>query len=469
MRTVGMVFLVAVVVLAAALESAPAQATGQQWQWMERTFSGPGVQNPSVRYTPAMAYDTGRNVAVFFGGHYPGYYYNDTWERDMAAWLPCSPKTNPAARCHHALAYDAARVVTVLFGGWNGSTLADTWIWDGVDWKNVTPKTGSPLARYGHSLAYDPARKRVVLFGGYDGTNYLNDTWEWDGTSWTQINTQGPTARFFLTMVYDSSQGCTILFGGCGSVGGSPVRFGDTWKYDGQVWSPVFVAGPNKRGYHAMAFDTNRNVAVLFGGRDGSVYYSDTWEFDGQQWTQRKTPPSPSRAPSARYGVAMVYDAVLQQPVLFGGYNGSSYLNDTWDYYAYNAPECMFAGKGHGGGGLGLKIHNNTRPVLGTTFQVTFQNSQARIPGSGFNLLSIGFPLASAFTIAPPAVVDNGYLYGLPLAPALQLQGNPVVFPLPIPNNPYLKGAKFCLQGGSFESSGGFRLTDAIEVTIQDK
>ena len=139
MRTVGMVFLVAVVVLAAALESAPAQATGQQWQWMQRTFSGGVATNPSGRYLHAMAYDTVRNMTVFFGGYYyrknswpnPAtiIYYNDTWERDVAAWLPCSPKTKPSVRYDPSLAYDAARGVT-LFSS-EGGTEAARWLTHG--------------------------------------------------------------------------------------------------------------------------------------------------------------------------------------------------------------------------------------------------------------------------------------------------------------------------------------------------
>ena len=36
-----------------------------------------------------------------------------------------------------------------------------------------------------HAMAYDNARQRTLLFGGYNGS-VLGDTWDWDGRVWTR-------------------------------------------------------------------------------------------------------------------------------------------------------------------------------------------------------------------------------------------------------------------------------------------
>ena len=53
---------------------------------------------------------------------------------------------------------------------------------------------------------------------------------------------------------------------------------------------------------------------------------ADTWTWDGTTWTQQ----SPATSPPARAGATMEY--FDGQVVLFGGYNGTSYLNDTWTW-----------------------------------------------------------------------------------------------------------------------------------------
>ncbi len=64
----------------------------------------------------------------------------------------------------------------------------------------------------------------------------------------------------------------------------------------------------------------------MFGGFDGTAYLNDTWTFDGITWAQVATLPSPP----ARTNAQIAYDAVTQKVVLFGGFNGRNYLGDTW-------------------------------------------------------------------------------------------------------------------------------------------
>jgi hypothetical protein len=83
------------------------------------------------------------------------------------------------------MAYDSGRNRTVLFGGGNGSgsIFGDTWEWNGANaaWTQVA-STG-PQSRFRHAMAYDSGRNRTVLFGGYNGSSVLGDTWEWNGVN----------------------------------------------------------------------------------------------------------------------------------------------------------------------------------------------------------------------------------------------------------------------------------------------
>src|SRR5438093_448817 len=110
-----------------------------------------------------------------------------------------------APRHGQAMAYDAVRGRVTLFGGRGGSSLGDTWEWEGTTWTQRASSGPSP--RSGHAMAYDEVRGRVVLFGGSNGSYpyRLTDTWEWDGTTWTQQATSGPVARYASSMAYDAS------------------------------------------------------------------------------------------------------------------------------------------------------------------------------------------------------------------------------------------------------------------------
>jgi hypothetical protein len=87
---------------------------------------------------------------------------------------------------------------------------------------------------------------------------------------------------------------------------------------------------PDPRRGHAMAYDSKGGVTVLFGGYNGTVYFDDTWEYDhaSDTWTQIVSPSYPSD----REAPGMAYDSANEVVVLFGGLNASGYIVDTWEY-----------------------------------------------------------------------------------------------------------------------------------------
>ena len=79
------------------------------------------------------------------------------------------------------------------------------------------------------------------------------------------------------------------------------------------------ASGPGARYSHSMAYDSARQVVVLFGGNRNASWpsgaLSDTWEWDGNTWTQRQ----PANSPGPRGHGVMVYDSVRGVCVYYGG------------------------------------------------------------------------------------------------------------------------------------------------------
>lgn len=82
---------------------------------------------------------------------------------------------------------------------------------------------------------------------------------------------------------------------------------------------------PTARQQPGMAYDSIRKVVTLFGGYNGSIVVADTWTFNGTDWTSL----SPGTSPSARSAPAMAFDKLHGVMVVFGGYGGSE-KSDTW-------------------------------------------------------------------------------------------------------------------------------------------
>jgi len=141
-----------------------------------------------------------------------------------------------------------------------------------------------------------------------------------------QTPAQAPAGRVYAAMAYDSRRGRAVMFGG-GS--GCCTYYTDTSEWDGTRWSISSPAGspPSALG-PGMAYDSGRGLTVLLdnGG--------NTWEWNGSYWIQRTTASSPT----ARVWTAMAYDSVRARTVLFGGSGqpGAVDLGDTWTYDGTN-------------------------------------------------------------------------------------------------------------------------------------
>ncbi len=107
------------------------------------------------------------------------------------------------------------------------------------------------------------------------------------------------------------------------------------------LWSqPTLSTSPPARSAASVAYDAGTGQTVLFGGYNGSSYLNDTWAWNSTTgtWAQVDDTADPActttctTSPSVRSGAVLAYDPATDQLVLFGGYNGSAWLADTWTW-----------------------------------------------------------------------------------------------------------------------------------------
>ncbi len=296
-----------------------------QSEWTERDVPG-----PSPRGEFGFAFDSNEDLAVLFGGAGSLNFAavnGETWTWDGAAWM-FADSTGLSDRCDNAMAYDSVRDRVVSFGGFDGTYFGDTWVRANGAWSQITGAM-PPSPRADSFMAFDSQRAVMVLFGGLAPTGVIRrDTWEFGDSTWTQRAMNGPPpARWIHRMAYDVERGVTVMFGGAAA---QDSLLADTWEWDGSTWTENTVSGPSARYGHAMAYDSINGVTVLFGGQTeiqfGQGVLGDTWTFDGTAWTELAI-----AGPSPRSFVKMVYDSARNRIVLFGGWNGTQMVDDTWE------------------------------------------------------------------------------------------------------------------------------------------
>ncbi len=160
-------------------------------------------------------------------------------------------------------------------------------------WFHVQTAT-SPLPLQEAEGAYDTRRNRFVMFGGTTGYigndrwSFSGKTWEWDGGNWLDVSPRrGPSPRSRAGMAYDEERGVVVLFGGRDNSG--PLS--DTWEWDGRKWKNIpnrDYSNPPARYGHEMFYDPIRKKVVLYGGyfHELETCFSDAWEWDGEDWAR---------------------------------------------------------------------------------------------------------------------------------------------------------------------------------------
>lgn len=142
-----------------------------------------------------------------------------------------------------------------------------------------------------------------------------------------------PSPRIYITMAYDSESQRTILFGGGTAEGNS----GGTWAFNtaANQWTQMEpVSGPTARGAAQLTYDTESDRVIMFGGLDNlnlSAKQNETWAYDynSNTWTEMA-----ANGPVEHIGPRLAYDSESDRVILFGGfyYRRYRYFNETLAY-----------------------------------------------------------------------------------------------------------------------------------------
>jgi N-acetylneuraminic acid mutarotase len=97
------------------------------------------------------------------------------------------------------------------------------------------------------------------------------------------------------------------------------------------MWTQLASAsGPSARSAQATVYDSNGNM-VIFGGYDGTSSLNDVWSYNiqNQKWTQL----SSVSGPTGRLYSSAIYTGNGNM-IVFGGFNNSSWaeFNGVWNY-----------------------------------------------------------------------------------------------------------------------------------------
>ena len=126
-------------------------------------------------------------------------------------------------------------------------------------WTNITSLSAHPPPpRDSAGMVYDSTDGYLLLFGG-EQTNpgpirYYNDTWKFADGQWTNITTpKAPSARFGFQFADDPADGAVVLFGG---IGAAHVDMNNTWEFKAGTWTNVTSGtSPPERFWGSMSYD----------------------------------------------------------------------------------------------------------------------------------------------------------------------------------------------------------------------
>ena len=255
------------------MSTPPSSTKTVLWRWTGSDWLVQDANGPPIRNLAGVAYDAKRNVLVMYGGSYDETkVYDETWEWRVNGGWSMVAVTGPGKRDHTQMVYDAARERVVLVGGQVGTGVfpSPTWTFDGVSWQQFA--AGGPGGRIHHGLVYDAVGQRVLAFGGITSSGDAGDTWAWTGTAWSAA-APSITPRSHASLAR-TSRGI-VLMGGFPANSPLLLLENSAWRTDAQANAPT------GRYLAAYAYDSKRNVTVLFGGGNAATddLYADTWEF----------------------------------------------------------------------------------------------------------------------------------------------------------------------------------------------
>jgi len=274
----------------------------------------------------------------------PGIFSDETWAYDVTTniWKEMKPPLAPDAGAAGSLVYDVESDRVILFGTTRGhSPFVETWAYDfnTNTWTKMVA-TG-PSTHLGSNMAYDIESDRIILFGGYNHyrDEMYQDTWTYDFNSdtWTWMKpVTSPPGQNFHSMTYNIKVNRVILWGGDTEVDmARPPKDPSVWAYDfnANTWEQKKTSdGPSARAFSAIAYDTASDQIILYGGY--TIGSHEMWAYDLSKNAWQKLDSSINPGDLSRHAFSYIPDT--DRFILFGGQLGSTHYNYTQSTWVYD-------------------------------------------------------------------------------------------------------------------------------------
>lgn len=267
-------------------------------------------------------------------------YIDETWAWNGRRWIQQFPAQSPGGRTGFVFVWDSFAQRAILFGGLGTGTLPldDTWEFRNGTWRELDVPN-RPGARKYAAGAFDRVRNRTIVYGGFrtevavdpkTGKEIrtevaLLDTWEFDGTTWTKTGDDGPELRAGV-LVYDGTRDETLLIGMKNDNNTVMYRYSSPgWEAITPEALPICLSGAS------AVWQPHSGNVFLFGGLCSNGLIAATpFEWNGTEWDSPEEPGNPGRL----YGHAMAYDSARGEAILFGGtdYDLAAETNVTYRY-----------------------------------------------------------------------------------------------------------------------------------------
>ncbi|MCX5867427.1 MAG: hypothetical protein NT009_08115 [Proteobacteria bacterium] len=305
------------------------------------TPTGIDLNTPWGREYHTAVWDSTDGVMIVWGGYNGSSYFDDGGRYNPAtdSWIPTkNASTIPYGRQDTSAVWTGSEMI--IWGGYNGSYLNDGGRYDPATdtWTATVIDGNTPSGRQYQTAVWTGSE--MIVWGGYNGS-YLNDGGRYDpaADTWTATAIDGntPSPRDYHTAVWDRNDGVMIVWGGTYYDGMYYYYYNGGGRYDpsGDSWATVSTDGPLGRSNHTAIWTGTE--MIVWGGYSTDMmglnpnYYNDGGRYTPftDAWTATLADGS---QPSIRSYQTAVWDSTNGWMIVWGGWDGSTYLNDGGRY-----------------------------------------------------------------------------------------------------------------------------------------
>lgn len=151
--------------------------------------------------------------------------------------------------------------------------------------------------------------------------------------AWKRLDGGGvtPSPRRDMSLTYDSQKNLAYMFGG--RAGGKSMN--DLWTLDPTtgVWTEVQAAGdrPAPRfGHSAVSVATQPWIVVTMGQGATDQFFDDIWSFDTSAGAWRQLGAATKDRPPPRYGAGHAIDPLTARVFISHGFTDKGRFDDSW-------------------------------------------------------------------------------------------------------------------------------------------